>query len=93
VFAILYTHGRITYQNDKYSQRLDLKMQVCIQDYPVLKDILWDYNLPTITAEDAFYFYEKRLNYVAANEILPFEKAFIEELTNKYGAGLLMVAA
>lgn len=68
-------------------------MNIKIQDYPGLQEILWDYHLKTIDGKAAFHYYEARLNYLDQNTLLKKEKKLIHNLANKYGHGLLMLAA
>tara|TARA_R110000737_G_scaffold231318_1_gene244867 strand:- start:270 stop:503 length:234 start_codon:yes stop_codon:yes gene_type:complete len=65
---------------------------IIIANYPGLKDILWDYHLPTISGEDAFYYYEKRLAYIGFDTLPVHEQLLLEKLTQTCGHGFLLAS-
>ncbi|TMS80557.1 hypothetical protein [Pseudoalteromonas sp. S554] len=64
---------------------------ILIENYPALKQILWDYHKLEISEKDAFLYYEERVSkWFDKHELSPEETALIDDLVNRYGAGVAL---
>ncbi len=60
-------------------------------DYPQLRFLCWNTRNPReLTPEEAFGVYELNWRHVEQENLTPREDALIEELTQKFGKGVLL---
>lgn len=63
---------------------------VRVDDYPMLRDLLWTgRRREFLPAREAFEIYERNWRFVNPAELAETEKALIERLRRRFGAGLL----
>ncbi len=60
--------------------------EINIANYPMLRELCWNYHLPTIPENEAFARYENGWRHVDKNLLSEHEWAFIRDLTKKYGS-------
>ena len=67
-------------------------MPVRIADYPQLKLLAWNRNADAfIDEQDAFALYEREWRWVEQAALLSHERALIDNLTQRYGHGVMNV--
>jgi hypothetical protein len=60
-----------------------------VADYPTLAELAWNRAEGRIAAREAFGLYERNWRFVDAARLTPSERALIERLAARYGAGLI----
>lgn len=66
-------------------------MHTKVDDYPFIKDILWDrHSLDHIENRELFYLLEKRWKYIDNDNLSEIEKNFIERLVAEFGNGIIL---
>lgn len=58
--------------------------------YPQLKMMLWDRREKKLKERDAFYIYEKNIKFIDNLNIEPSELKLIQNLTKKFGNGVML---
>lgn len=64
------------------------EMVIDIEAWPALKELAWNRADRFIAAPDAFALYERNWRFVDAHVLEDPERALIERLKNRYGAGV-----
>ena len=68
-------------------------MVVVPRDFPELEALVWNRDpLRPIDGEEAFALYERNWRHVDKAQLTPRELALIQELTEKFGRGHLLVS-
>ena len=66
--------------------------QIVPDEFPELKILAWNRDpARPIAAAEAFALYERNWRFVDRENLTPREKLLIEELTEEYGHGLMLV--
>jgi hypothetical protein len=61
-----------------------------VADYPALKELCWNYHLPTITSDGALCKYERNWRSVDKNSLTEKERELIAHLTATVGKGVFL---
>jgi len=56
--------------------------------YPQLCWVLWDHKDKSVSEEEAFYAYDKNFRFLDVERMDDCERAFFNELMNKFGQGV-----
>lgn len=66
--------------------------ELVIADYPEIKLILWDWNIPTISEEDMAQMIKLRAKYLYQDKLSATELELIEKLSNEYNDGYSLLS-
>lgn len=75
-----------------YAQALDAlldDMVVRLADYPALADLAWNRSDEYLPAREAFGLYERNWRFVNTGKLDERERALIERLAQRFGAGVI----
>lgn len=62
---------------------------VYLPDYPQLRDLAWNRSDDYVQAREAFQLYERNWRFVEAERLAPKERALIDRLKARFGAGVI----
>ena len=73
---------------DLLDEALD-QLLVHLPDYPQLRDLTWNRKDEYIPAKEAFQLYERNWRFVEPGRLEPEERALIDRLKARFGAGVI----
>ena len=76
----------------EFDEGLDALLDVVVlhlADYPALRDIAWNRTDEYIPAREAFSLYERNWRFVDPEKLEERERALIQRLAQRYGAGVI----
>lgn len=79
---------------EEFAGQLDLfldELVLRVADYPALADIAWNRGDAFIPAREALSLYERNWRFVDSARLTPHERALIDRLVERFGAGVLHV--